>query len=79
MKDIFSFFDNEGDYADIDVASAANTLSEAIRCKTVNFADHSLTDYSQFELLHRLIRKSYPSLAKAARYQRTTERSFCVT
>ena len=69
MKDIFSFFDNEDDYADIDVASAANTLSEAIRCKTVNFADHLLTDYSQFELLHRLIRKSYPSLAKAARFE----------
>ena len=29
MKDIFSFFDNEGDYDDIDFASAANTLSEA--------------------------------------------------
>ena len=69
MKDIFSFFDNEFDYSDIDISAAVSTLSKAIRCKTVNFADHTLTDYSQFDLLHELIAKNYPNMLNVATFE----------
>ena len=45
-KKITDFFALEGNYPDLDAEGAVARLSQAIQCRTVNYADHSLTDYS---------------------------------
>ncbi|MBO4338450.1 MAG: M20/M25/M40 family metallo-hydrolase [Clostridia bacterium] len=40
------------------------TLCEAIRCKTVSNTDETLTDWDEFEKLHKLFEKKYPLLHK---------------
>ena len=60
MRSIDTFFDHEQDYPDLDGQGAAERLSRAVQCKTINCADHSLTDYAPFDQLHALIRSGYP-------------------
>ena len=62
MNSVGDFFAAEDLYPDLDVDRAVSHLSDAIRCRTVNNADHSLTDFSEFERLHALIKKSFPSV-----------------
>ena len=38
------------------------TLCEAIRCKTVSHTDESLTEWEEFEKLHRVFEEKYPLL-----------------
>lgn len=45
------FFIHENDYSDLDESGAVHRLSQAIACKTINYADHSLTDYEEFDRL----------------------------
>ena len=40
------------------------TLCEAIRCKTVSHTDESLTEWEEFEKLHRVFEEKYPLLHK---------------
>ena len=44
MKDsITEYFTNEQDYPDFDLKGAVDRFCQAIRCKTSNYKDHSLT------------------------------------
>lgn len=45
QKKVTDFFALEGNYPDLDGEGAAARLSAAIRCKTINYFDHSRTDY----------------------------------
>ena len=66
MKDsITEYFTNEQDYPDFDLKGAVDRFCQAIRCKTINYKDHSLTDYSEFDKLHQLIKDSYPHIMAA--------------
>ena len=56
MNQVFSYFENETLYPDLEVPSAISHLSDAIRCKTVNYADHSQTVFSEFDRLQALMR-----------------------
>ena len=62
------FFTHERDYADFDAYRAVESLRRAIRCKTVNHLDTSLTDYGQFDELHAHLFSAYPLMAKRARW-----------
>ena len=48
-KKITDFFALESNYPDLDAEGAVARLSQAIQCRTINYADHSLTDYSEFD------------------------------
>ena len=62
MNPIFSYFENEALYPDLDVDAAVSHLSDAIRCRTVNYEDHSRTDFSEFDRLQALMRSSFPAV-----------------
>lgn len=79
MKDIHEFFAHEDDYPDLDVSGAAARLSAAVQCRTVNCADHSLTDYGEFDKLHALIRSSYPRLMAASTFEVIGHHSLLLT
>ena len=49
QKKVTDFFALEGNYPDLDGEGAAARLSAAIRCKTINYFDHSRTDYTEFD------------------------------
>ena len=51
MRPVSSFFAGEELYPDLDTEAAVSRLSEAIRCRTINDADHSLTDFAEFDRL----------------------------
>ena len=57
-KKITDFFAFEGNYPDLDAEGAVARLSQAIQCRTINYADHSLTDYSEFDKLHAHMKAS---------------------
>lgn len=65
MKDITEFFVNEEDYTDLDTEGAAERLSAAIRCKTVNDG----RDYAAFDALQRHMRNSYPAVMAAGKFE----------
>ena len=69
MKKITDYFAGEALYPDLDVDGAAGRLSAAIRCRTINYADHSLTDFSEFDKLQTLIRRSYPAIMTHGRFE----------
>lgn len=79
MRSIDTFFDCESDYPDLDGQGAAERLSRAIQCKTINCADHSLTDYAPFDQLHALIRASYPHVMAAGTMEVLGQRSLLIT
>ena len=74
-KKVTDFFALEGNYPDLDGEGAAARLSAAIRCKPINYFDHSRTDYTEFDKLHAHIKASYcravpfvPSLIRSNTY-----------
>lgn len=79
MRSIDTFFDCESDYPDLDGQGAAERLSRAIQCKTINCADHSLTDYAPFDQLHALIRASYPHVMAAGTMEVLGQHSLLIT
>lgn len=79
MRSIDTFFDHEHDYPDLDGQGAAERLSRAIQCKTINCADHSLTDYGPFDQLHALIRSGYPYVMAAGTMEVLGQRSLLIT
>ena len=79
MRDILDFFAHEDDFPDLDSAGAAERLSRAIRCRTVNYADHSLTDFGEFDKLHALIKSSYPHVMAAGTCEVIGHHSLLIT
>ena len=69
MNPVFSYFDNENLYPDLDVDTAVSHLSDAIRCRTVNYEDHSRTDFSEFDRLHALMQNSFPSVMAHGQFE----------
>lgn len=69
MRPASSYYANEASYPDLDIEAAAGRLSEAVQCRTVNSADHSLTDFSPFDRLHTLIRRSYPNIMRLGSFE----------
>ncbi len=65
MKDVTEFFTNESDYPDLDTRGAAERLSAAVRCVTVNDG----ADYSGFDALQSLMRESYPAVMGAGSFE----------
>lgn len=65
MKDVTEFFTNESDYPDFDAHGAAERLSAAIRCATVNDGVH----YAAFDALQALMKESYPALMRAGSFE----------
>jgi len=47
---------------DVNLDRYIETLSEAIRCKTVSNTDEKLTDWDEFEKLHKVFEEKYPLL-----------------
>ena len=69
MNPVFSYFDNENLYPDLDVDAAVSHLSDAIRCRTVNYEDHSRTDFSEFDRLQALMQNSFPSVMAHGQFE----------
>ena len=69
MNPVFSYFDNENLYPDLDVDTAVSHLSDAIRCRTVNYEDHSWTDFSEFDRLQALMQNSFPSVMAHGQFE----------
>ena len=69
MNPVFSYFDNENLYPDLDVDTAVSHLSDAIRCRTVNYEDHSRTDFSEFDRLQALMQNSFPSVMAHGQFE----------
>ncbi|MER2235303.1 MAG: M20/M25/M40 family metallo-hydrolase [Candidatus Limivicinus sp.] len=69
MRPVSSFFAGEELYPDLDTEAAVNRLSEAIRCRTINYADHSLTDFSEFDRLQELMRQGYPHVMRCGSFE----------
>ena len=69
MNQVFSYFENEALYPDLDVDAAVSHLSDAIRCRTVNYEDHSRTDFSEFDRLQALMRSSFPSVMAHGQFE----------
>ena len=69
MNPIFSYFENEALYPDLDVDAAVSHLSDAVRCRTVNYEDHSRTDFSEFDRLQALMRSSFPAVLAHGQFE----------
>ena len=69
MSSIFAHFAGETLYPDLDIDRAVAHLSAAIRCKTVNFSDHSLTDFREFDRLQALMKESFPSVMRHGNFE----------
>ena len=69
MNPVFDYFANEDLYPDLDWDAAAGHLSEAIRCRTINHADHSLTDFTEFDRLQDLMRRSFPAVLQHGTFE----------
>lgn len=76
---VTDYFTQEQDYADLDTAAAIQHFQAAIRCKTINYADHSLTDYSEFDKLHQLFKESYPTLMAKSTFECIGHHSVLIT
>ena len=79
MKAVSDFFARETDYPDFDGEGAVARLSQAIQCKTVNYADHSLTDYGEFDKLHALMHTGYPHVMAAGSFERIGHHAVLIT
>lgn len=78
-KKITDFFALEGNYPDLDADGAVARLSQAIQCRTINYADHSLTDYSEFDKLHAHMKASYPHIMRAGVFERLGHHAVLIT
>ena len=80
MKKLQSdFFLHEGNFSDLDADGAVRRLSKAITCKTVNYADHSLTDYKEFDKLHEHIKNSYPHIMSTGSFELIGHHALLIT
>lgn len=78
-KKITDFFALEGNYPDLDAEGAVARLSQAIQCRTINYADHSLTDYSEFDKLHAHMKASYPHVMRTGVFERHGHHAVLIT
>lgn len=78
-KKITDFFALEGNYPDLDAEGAVARLSQAIQCRTINYADHSLTDYSEFDKLHAHMKASYPHVMRTGVFERLGHHAALIT
>ena len=69
MKSVYEYYVGEDRYPDLDAAGAVSRLSEAVRCRTINELDHSKTDFSSFDRLQELMRRSYPAVMEAGCFE----------
>ena len=69
-ESVYAFYGGEERYPELDAAGAVSRLAEAVRCRTVNELDHSRTDFSEFDRLQELMRRSYPLVMKSGRFER---------
>jgi len=69
MKPLYEYFAEENEYADLDAEGAVERLSRAIRCNTVNYADHSLTDFTGFDQLQNIMRSEYPNVMQNGTFE----------
>ena len=69
MKSVAEYFAREDLYPDLDITRAVDHLSAAIRCKTINDADHSLTDFREFDRLQSIIRENYPAIMASGSFE----------
>ena len=76
MKSVYEYYVGEDRYPDLDAAGAVSRLSEAVRCRTINELDHSKTDFSSFDRLQELMRRSYPAVMEAGRFSNSVAKSF---
>ena len=79
QKKVTDFFALEGNYPDLDGEGAAARLSAAIRCKTINYFDHSRTDYTEFDKLHAHIKASYPNIMRVGTFERIGHHAVLIT
>ena len=77
MEDICTFFTHENDCPGLDTDAAVSRLSRAIQCRTVN--DGGMTDYGEFDKLHRLIRGGYPHIASLGSFEVFGGRALLIT
>ena len=78
MRAVTEYFAGEDLYADLDAAAAVEHLSEAVRCKTINYAQHSLTDFGEFDRLQELMKRSFPAVMEAGTFE-LVEHSVLIT
>lgn len=78
-KKITDFFALESNYPDLDAEGAVARLSQAIQCRTINYADHSLTDYSEFDKLHAHMKASYPHVMRTGVFERLGHHAVLIT
>ncbi|MBR1604231.1 MAG: M20/M25/M40 family metallo-hydrolase [Synergistaceae bacterium] len=62
MKNILDFYIDNNLFSDLDIDAAVSRLSQALQCRTINYADHSKTDFNEFAKLHELIKSSFKNL-----------------
>ena len=79
MRPVADYFAREDDFPDLDREGALARLSAAIRCKTINYADHSLTDYTEFDRLHAHMKASYPNIMRAGAFERLGHHAVLIT
>ena len=79
MKRVTDFFARETDYPDLDGDGAVQRLSAAIQCRTINYEDHSRTDFSAFEALHDHIKASYPHVMAAGTFEVVSRAAVLIT
>ena len=79
MRSFLEFFAHEDDYPDLDAAGAAQRLSQAVQCRTINCLDHSQTDYAEFDKLHDLIRSGYPHVMASGTFERLGHHAVLIT
>lgn len=65
MRNYSDFFACEGDYPELDVGGAAERLSKAIQCRTVNDREH----YEEFSRLQQHMRDSYPNVMRSGSFE----------
>lgn len=79
QKKVTDFFALEGNYPDLDGEGATARLSAAIQCKTINYFDHSRTDYTEFDKLHAHIKASYPNIMRVGTFERIGHHAVLIT
>lgn len=68
--EVWRFFTNEGDYADIDAKAAVEHLSKVLSFPTVSHMDNSATDYATFDAQQAYMREKYPNVFSAGTVER---------
>ncbi len=69
MRPVTAFFSGESEYPDLPIEAAVEHLSRAVRCRTINYADHSLTDFREFDRLQALMKESFPAVMRHGSFE----------